>query len=74
MVKTASIELKRTHKHLVCAALHPGTVATEFTQNYPQHKTVAPQEAARDLLNVIDTLTPDDSGQFFDWAGKRVPW
>tara|TARA_R110002126_G_scaffold291569_1_gene453788 strand:- start:87406 stop:88068 length:663 start_codon:yes stop_codon:yes gene_type:complete len=74
VVKTASIELKRTHKHLVCAALHPGTVATEFTQNYPQHKTVAPQEAARDLLNVIDTLTPDDSGQFFDWAGKRVPW
>ncbi|WP_133484786.1 SDR family NAD(P)-dependent oxidoreductase [Aliiroseovarius marinus] len=74
VIRTASIELKRTHKHLICAALHPGTVATEFTRNYPQHKTVPPQEAACNLLNVIDNLSPDDSGQFFDWAGKRVPW
>ncbi|WP_278923128.1 SDR family NAD(P)-dependent oxidoreductase [Pseudophaeobacter profundi] len=74
VIRTASIELKRTHKHLICAALHPGTVATEFTQNYPQHKTVPPQKSASNLLNVIDTLTPDDSGQFFDWAGKNVPW
>lgn len=74
VIRTASIELKRTHKHLVCAALHPGTVATEFTQNYSQHKTVLPQQAASNLLNVIDTLTPDDSGQFCDWAGKVIPW
>ncbi len=74
VIRTASIELKRTHKHLICTALHPGTVATEFTQNYPQHKTVAPQQAASNLLNVIDGLTPEDSGGFFDWAGKTVPW
>ena len=74
VIRTASIELKRTHKHLICAALHPGTVATEFTRNYPQHKTVSPHEAASNLLTVVDTLTPDDSGQFFDWAGKPVPW
>ncbi len=74
VVRTASIELKRTHKHLVCTALHPGTVATEFTQNYAQRKKVQPTEAAGNLLDVIDTLTPDDSGQFFDWAGKKVPW
>ncbi|WP_343211915.1 SDR family NAD(P)-dependent oxidoreductase (plasmid) [Aliisedimentitalea scapharcae] len=74
IIRTASIELKRTHKHLVCAALHPGTVATEFTQNYSRHKTVPPQQAASNLLNVIDTLTPDNSGQFFDWAGKEIQW
>ncbi|WP_133489736.1 SDR family NAD(P)-dependent oxidoreductase [Aliiroseovarius marinus] len=74
VIRTASIELKRTHKHLICTALHPGTVATEFTRNYPQHKTVPPHEAASNLLTVVDTLTPDDSGQFFDWAGKPVPW
>ena len=74
VIRTASIELKRTHKHLICTALHPGTVATKFTQNYPQHKSVPPQKAASNLLNVIDCLTPDDSGQFFDWAGKNVPW
>lgn len=74
VIRTASIELKRTHKHLVCAALHPGTVASEFTRDYPQHKTVAPKQAANNLLNVIDGLAPEDSGGFFDWAGKNVPW
>ncbi len=74
VIRTASVELKRTHKHLVCAVLHPGTVATKFTQNYPQHNTVPPPQAASNLLNVIDNLTPSDSGQFFDWSGQKVPW
>ncbi|MGI9373311.1 MAG: SDR family NAD(P)-dependent oxidoreductase [Hyphomicrobiales bacterium] len=74
VVRTASIELKRTHKQLVCAALHPGTVATEFTRDYPQHKTVPSAEAAFNLVNVVEGLTPDDSGCFFDWAGRSIPW
>ncbi|MCI2393767.1 SDR family NAD(P)-dependent oxidoreductase [Aliiroseovarius sediminis] len=74
LIRTASIELGRTHKHLTCVALHPGTVATPFTQDYPQHKSVPAEQAARNLLDVIDGLTPDDSGRFFDWAGKTVPW
>lgn len=74
VIKTASIELRRTHPHLICAALHPGTVATDFTRSYPQHETVTPQQAATNLLGVLDGLTPEDSGGFFDWAGKRVAW
>lgn len=74
IIKTASIELRRTHKELVCAALHPGTVATDFTRNYPQHKSVPAEEAARNLVNVVESLTPADTGGFFDWAGKTVPW
>ena len=69
-----TIELNRTRKNLICVALHPGTVKTEFTQNYPQHKMLSPREAARNLLNVIDLLTPEDSGGFRDWAGKNVTW
>ncbi len=74
LLRTASIELKRTHKQLICTALHPGTVATEFTSNYPNHATVQPQQAAENLINVIEQLSPKDSGHFFDWAGKEVPW
>jgi NAD(P)-dependent dehydrogenase (short-subunit alcohol dehydrogenase family) len=74
VIRTASIELARTHKHLVCTAVHPGTVATEFTKNYHKHQTVIPSQAAIHILNVLDNLTPDDSGQFFDWAGKSIPW
>jgi hypothetical protein len=56
-------------------ALHPGTVATPFTEKYlGRHPAVAPEEAARNLLRVMDGLGPEDSGGFFDWAGKAVPW
>ncbi|WP_299677242.1 SDR family NAD(P)-dependent oxidoreductase [uncultured Roseobacter sp.] len=75
IVHTTSIELSRTHKQSVCVALHPGTVATPFTEKYlGRHPAVPPEEAAENLLNVISALTPEQTGQFFDWAGKAVPW
>lgn len=74
IIKTASVELARTHKHLACVALHPGTVRTEFTKNYPQHDAVAPSQAAENLVNVVTGLTAADTGSFFDWAGQPVAW
>ena len=75
IVHTAAIELTRSHKSSICVALHPGTVKTAFTAKYlARHPAVAPSEAAENLLAVIDGLTPADTGQFFDWAGKPVPW
>lgn len=75
VVRTAAIELARTHNEAVVTALHPGTVATPFTEKYlGRHPAVAPAEAAANLLGVMDGLGADQSGQFFDWAGKPVPW
>lgn len=75
IVHTASIELARTHKEAVCVALHPGTVKTAFSEKYlGRHPAVAPEEAAGNLIGVMDGLGPDQTGQFFDWAGKAVPW
>jgi NAD(P)-dependent dehydrogenase (short-subunit alcohol dehydrogenase family) len=75
MIHTAAIELARTHREAMCVALHPGTVATAFTEKYlGRHPAVAPDEAAAHLLSVIDGLGPEDTGDFFDWKGERVPW
>lgn len=75
MIHGAAIELARTHREALCVALHPGTVATELTAKYAgSHPTVTPEEAARNLLTVLDGLTPEDSGGFFDWQGERVVW
>ena len=62
LLHTASIELARTHRHAICVALHPGTVATPFTRNYPDHQTITPQQAADNLLAVTDQLTVQDTG------------
>ncbi|NBB96801.1 MAG: SDR family NAD(P)-dependent oxidoreductase [Alphaproteobacteria bacterium] len=75
IIRGASIELARTHKHAACVALHPGTVATKFTEKYlGRHPAVAPDLAAKRLLDVMDGLGPDQTGRFFDYAGKPVPW
>ncbi|MBT9244581.1 SDR family NAD(P)-dependent oxidoreductase [Gemmobacter fulvus] len=75
MLHTAAIELARSHPRAVIAALHPGTVATAFTADYQSgHATVAPAVAAAHLIAVLDGLTPAQSGGFYDWAGKAIPW
>lgn len=75
IIRGAAIELGRTHRQSICVALHPGTVATPFTEKYlGRHPAVAPREAAANLIRVMDGLTPEQSGQFFDWAGKVVAW
>ncbi len=69
----ASVELKRTHKQTTVLALHPGTVATSFTEGYAAKK-LTPDQAAEKLLNVIASKTTADTGKFFDYAGAEIPW
>ena len=75
LIRTASVEVARTHPQAVVVALHPGTVATGLSARHlGGHPAVPPAEAAANLLRVIGGLTPADTGGFFDWAGKPVPW
>lgn len=75
LLHTAAIELRRTHKEARVLALHPGTVATDFTAKYAgRHKTVTPNEAAENLAQVIETATLEESGGFYDYAFKEIPW
>lgn len=75
IIRGAAIELGRSHRQTVCVALHPGTVATAFTEKYlGRHPALPAHEAATNLTQIMDNLRPSDTGQFFDWAGKPVPW
>ena len=73
LLHSAAVELARTHPQAVIAALHPGTVATRFTEGYGGEK-LTPAESAARLLSVLDGLTPAQSGGFFDHKGETVPW
>ena len=75
LIHTAAIEVARTHRQAVCVTLHPGTVRTPLTAEYAgRHRTVGPDEAAANLLGVVDGLGPEDTGGFFDYAGERIAW
>jgi NAD(P)-dependent dehydrogenase (short-subunit alcohol dehydrogenase family) len=75
-VRTAAVELARTHPEAICVALHPGTVATRLSAPFTRQgqSLLTPAEAAAHLLAVLHGLKPADSGNFFDWRGVPVPW
>jgi len=78
ITKNLAIELRRRARGVVCVALHPGTVATDlsapFRGGVPEEKLFDASRAARQLLGVIDSLTPDSNGGFFAWDGEPIPW
>jgi NAD(P)-dependent dehydrogenase (short-subunit alcohol dehydrogenase family) len=75
IVKTAAIEVARNHPLAVLVALHPGTVRSALSEPFNGATIGRPaDEAAADLLNVLDGLTPADTGNFYSYDGKRLPW
>lgn len=75
VVKTASIELRRTHPGAVLAALHPGTVRSALSRPFRGDDIGQdPAQAAAQMLRALDALTPDDSGSFVACDGQRLPW
>ena len=76
VLKTLSIEHARRFPDSVIIGLHPGTVDTRlsrpFQRNVPKDKLFPPARAAGHLLDVIDQVTPPDSGRVFAWDGSPI--
>ncbi|UAJ12171.1 SDR family NAD(P)-dependent oxidoreductase [Glacieibacterium megasporae] len=78
LLRTAAIEHARRAPLSVVAALHPGTVDTRlsapFQRGVAPGKLFAPAFSARAMLDVLDRLTPADSGGLFAWDGAPIPF
>ena len=75
VVKTAAIELKRTHPDAVLFALHPGTVNTALSQPFRGASIGRPvEQAASEMLAVINSMQAAQSGEFYTYAGETLPW
>lgn len=76
LVRTAAIEVARTHPAALCVAMHPGTVDTPLSRPFTKAglEPLAPGTAARDLLAGLARLGPADSGGFFDRHGQPLPF
>ncbi len=68
---TAQLAQVLEPRGIVVLALHPGWVQTGMGGD---KATVAPEDAAAGLLQVIGAATPEQSGGFLDWQGKALPW
>lgn len=78
LLKTASIELGRSHKQLTIAAIHPGTTDTElsapFQERLPADKLYSAQQSAERIAQVIENLTTEQSGKLLHWDGTELPY
>ena len=76
IVRTASVELARRKPEAICVALHPGTVRTPLTDGFRKTglEIQHPEEAAKRLLAVLETLGPEQTGGFFDQRGNPIDW
>lgn len=56
---------------IVSVVLHPGWVQTDMGG---AGAPVSPSDSVSGMLRVIDGLTLEQSGRFFDYRGEEVPW
>ena len=75
IIKTSSIEQKRFNKNLIMVSVHPGTVNTRLSNPFiGKRKVQTPSEAAIKIINLLETLTLEDSGLFFDYNKNIIPF
>lgn len=76
--RTMALEFRRNRSGTICVALHPGTTDTDlskpFQERVPEEQLFTVAYAVRRLLQVIDGLRPEDTGQFFAFDGGRIEW
>ncbi len=78
VIRNFAIELAVRNKHAVCVTLHPGTVDTAmsapFKAGVAPEKLFSPDQSVASLLNVIEGLTPTQSGELVAWDGQTIPF
>lgn len=76
IVKNAAIEIGRRNKQAIIVALHPGTVDSElsspFKNNIAKDKLFTPEYSVQRMMEVLQMLTPAQSGGLFSWEGEEI--
>ena len=76
LTKNLSLELSRTNPNAVVVGLHPGTVDTDLSKPFQAgidpDKLFTPEQSAGYLWDVLNRLTPEQTGQVIAWDGQTI--
>ena len=76
IIKNAAIEIGRRNKQAIIVGLHPGTVDSNlskpFQGNVADGKLFTPEYSAEKLLDVLENLSPEQTGKCFAWDGQEI--
>lgn len=78
VIKTFDNQLAMNKSQAFCVGMHPGTVKTDLSRGYWKSASVdevfEAQDAAENLVNVVENLQTQQRGKIWDWAGEGIPW
>jgi NAD(P)-dependent dehydrogenase (short-subunit alcohol dehydrogenase family) len=78
IIKTFDNHLEMNRSQSICVGLHPGTVKTDLSRGYwksaNKDEVFEAQDAAENLVNVVENLQTRQRGKVWDWAGEEIPW
>jgi NAD(P)-dependent dehydrogenase (short-subunit alcohol dehydrogenase family) len=85
LMRSYALTLKR--KEIIVGIIAPGTVDTADYMNAEDPDSVprnyqmmmkagrlAPRTAIDDMISLIDGMTLEDSGVYYEWTGRVIPW
>lgn len=69
-----NVALSQKGKGLLVANINPGMVDTDMMAGLPKAMLRPREDAVKDLMRISDQLTADNTGRFWDYSGKELPW
>lgn len=69
-----NVALNLKGKGIAVAMINPGPVDTDMMAGMPKKMLRTREEAVSDLIRITDQLTLENSGTFWNYDGKPLPW
>ena len=68
--------MKVKNKKAIIVALHPGTVKSNLSKPFQKInlKIQSPEESAKHLVKIINSIDQSQTGKFFNWDGSEITW
>jgi NAD(P)-dependent dehydrogenase (short-subunit alcohol dehydrogenase family) len=69
-----NVALSQKGKGILVAMINPGPVDTDMMAGLPKKMLRSKEQAVSDLIRITDGLTLENTGTFWDFTGKPLPW
>lgn len=76
-VKNISLEFKRSFPSSIVLAIHPGTTHTDLSRPFSKnvkHQIWTAEQTAEHLFKVFESKSVEQTGRFYNWDGRLIPW
>lgn len=75
-IRNSAIEIAKRNQQAIIVGLYPGMVdsalSKPYQKNVPRSNILSPKMAVLNMVAVLKSLTPEQTGRCFDWDGQEI--